>query len=54
LVVRLFPALPLRFTKLNVFTIQHYVIKFVSYLRQVGGFLRYLWFPLPIKITTTI
>jgi hypothetical protein len=27
--------------------IQHYVIKFVSDLRQVGGFLRVLRFPLP-------
>jgi hypothetical protein len=30
---------------------QHYVIKFVSYLRQVGGFLR---FPPPIKLTAMI
>ena len=29
--------------------IQHYVIKFVSYMRQVGGILRILWFPPPIK-----
>ena len=29
----------------------HYVIKFVSDLQQVGGF---LWFPPPIKLTTTI
>jgi hypothetical protein len=34
--------------------VQHYVIKFVSDLRQVGGFLRVLWFPLPIKLTATI
>jgi len=27
--------------------VQHYVIKFVSDLRQVGGFLRVLWFPPP-------
>jgi hypothetical protein len=27
----------------EVFLIQHYVIKFVSDLRQVGGFLRVLW-----------
>ena len=26
-------------------TIQHYVIKFVSDLPQVSGFLRVLWFP---------
>ena len=25
--------------------IQHYVIKFVSYLRQVSDFLRVFWFP---------
>ena len=34
--------------------IQHYVIKFVNDLRQVGGFLRVLWFPLPIKLTAMI
>jgi hypothetical protein len=28
--------------------VQHYVIKFVSGLRQVGGFLRALRFPPPI------
>ena len=33
---------------------QHYVIKFVSDLRQVGGFLWVLRFPPPIKLTTTI
>ena len=31
--------------------IQHHVIKFVSDLRQVGGFLRVLQFPPPIKLT---
>jgi len=31
--------------------VQHYVIKFVSNLRQVGGFLRVLRFPPPIKLT---
>jgi hypothetical protein len=31
----------------EVYSIQHYVIKFVSYLRQVGGFLRVLRFPPP-------
>jgi hypothetical protein len=30
------------------------VIKFVSDLRQVGGFLRVLQFPPPIKLTATI
>jgi hypothetical protein len=34
--------------------IQHYVIKFVSDLRQVGGFLLVLRFPPPIKLTATI
>jgi len=34
--------------------IQHYVIKFVSDLRQVGCFLRILRFPLPIKLTAKI
>ena len=34
--------------------IQHYVIKFVSYLRQVRGFLRVLRFPPSIKLTTMI
>jgi hypothetical protein len=33
---------------------QGYVIKFVSDLRQVGGFRRVLWFPPPIKQTATI
>ena len=35
----------------EVYSIQHYVIKFVSDLRQVGGFLR---FPSSIKLTATI
>jgi len=34
--------------------VQHYVIKFVSDLWQVGGFLRVLRFPPPIKLTATI
>ena len=34
--------------------VQHYVIKFVSDLRQVGGFLCVLRFPPPIKMTATI
>ena len=34
--------------------VQHYVIKFVSDLRQVGGFLRVLRFPPPIELTATI
>jgi len=38
----------------DVYSIQHYVIKFVSDLRQVGGFLRVLRFHPPIKLTATI
>jgi hypothetical protein len=38
----------------EVHLIQHYVIKFVSDLQQVGGFLWVLWFPPPIKLTVTI
>ena len=34
--------------------VQHYVIKFVSDLQQVSGFLRVLRFPPPIKLTATI
>jgi len=37
-----------------VYSIQHYVIKFVSDLRQVGGFLRVLQFPPPINLTASI
>jgi len=38
----------------EVYSIQHYVIKFVSDLRQLGAFLRLLRFPPPIKLTATI
>jgi len=38
----------------EVYLIQHYVIKFVSNLRQACGFLRVLRFPPPIKLTTII
>jgi len=34
----------------EVYSIQHYVLKLVSDLWQVGGFLRVLWFPPPIKL----
>jgi hypothetical protein len=34
--------------------VQHYEEKFVSDLRQVGGFLRVVQFPPPIKLTATI
>jgi hypothetical protein len=37
----------------EVYSIQHYVIKFVSDLQQVGGFLRVPQFPPPIKLITT-
>jgi hypothetical protein len=35
----------------EVYSIQHYVIKFVSDLCHVGGFLRVLLFPPPINLT---
>ena len=38
----------------EVYSIQHYVTKFVSDLRQVDGFLGVLWFPPPKKLTATI
>ena len=38
----------------EVYSIQRYVIKLVSNLWQVGGFLRELRFPPPIKLTTMI
>jgi hypothetical protein len=38
----------------EVYSIQHYVIKFVSELQQVGGFLRVLLFPPPIRPIATI
>ena len=38
----------------EVYSIQHYVIKFVSDLRQVGGFLWVHRFTPPIKLTTSI
>ena len=37
----------------EVYSIQRYVIKFVSDLQQVGDFLQELWFPPPIKLTAT-
>ena len=33
----------------EVYSIQHYVIKLVSDLRHVSGFLQVLWFPAPKK-----
>ena len=38
----------------EVNSIQQYVIKFVSDMRQIGGFLQVLRFPPPIKLTATI
>ena len=38
----------------EVYSIQHFVIKFASVLRQVRGFLRVLHFSPPIKLTATI
>jgi len=38
----------------EMYCIQHYVIKFVSDLRQVGGFLCVLRFPSPMKLTATM
>ena len=38
----------------EVYSIQHYVIKFVSDLRQVSGFLQVFEFPSPIKLTQNI
>ena len=38
----------------KVYSIQHYVIKFVSDLQQVGGFLWVLRFPPSIKLTATV
>jgi hypothetical protein len=38
----------------EVCSMQHYANKFVSDLRQVGGYLRVLRFPPQIKLTTTI
>jgi hypothetical protein len=36
------------------YSMQHYVIKFISDLQQVDGFLRVLWLTPPLKVTTTI
>ena len=38
----------------RMYSIQHYVIKLVSDLRQVCGFLQVLQFPSPIKLTIMI
>jgi hypothetical protein len=38
----------------KVYSIEHYVIKFVGDLQQVGGFLWVLQFPSSIKLTAKI
>ncbi len=38
----------------EVYSIQHYVMKYVGDLRQVGGFLCVFLFPPPIKLTVAI
>jgi hypothetical protein len=38
----------------EMYSIQHYVIKFVIDLRQFGGFFRVIRFPPPIKLIATI
>jgi hypothetical protein len=38
----------------EVYSIRHYVIKFVIDIRQDGGFLRVFRFPPPIKLIATI
>jgi len=38
----------------DVYLIQQYVIQIVSAVQQVGGFLRVLRFPPPIKLTATV
>jgi len=41
-------------TCVEVYSLQLHVIAFISNLRQIGGFLRILQFPPPLKLTTTI
>jgi hypothetical protein len=38
----------------EVYSTQHYVIKFVSDLQQISVFFQELWFPPPIKLIATI
>jgi len=38
----------------EAYTLQHYVLKFVSHVRQVGGFLQVRLFRPPITLTATI
>ena len=41
-------------TSREIYVIQLYVIKFVSNLQQVAGFLRVLQFPSQINLTATL
>jgi len=47
------PSPPMLWVRISI-RAWHYVIKFVSDLRKVGGFLRVLRFPPSIKLTATI
>ena len=40
--------------KKGALDLQSYVMRFVSYLPKVGGFLRVLQFPPPVKLTAMI
>ena len=42
------------FVRGEVYSILHYVILFVSVLLQVGGFIRVLRFPPPVKLTANL
>jgi hypothetical protein len=53
------PSIPTDVVSLNldqgeVYNSEHYVIRYVSDLRQVSGFLQVIWFPPPIKLTAMI
>jgi hypothetical protein len=43
-----------KYVHCEVYSIQHYVIKFVNDFRQIGGFLQILRFSPPLKLTATI
>jgi len=38
----------------KMYSIQHYVMKLISDLQQIGGFLQVIQFPPPIKLTATV
>ena len=48
------PFMNLNPSHCEVYSIEHYVINYISELWQVGGFFRVLRFPPPIKLTATI